>query len=138
MKIDIKLLFALLFLFCLGFLSTQNTMNGFGILTSNNLDAQVLAQLGTTDENGNGGSTPGIYDRKDKDYKTKTCTLHKKFNAQGQVSYSEDEFEIEAGYSYTTVPGLVETCPTTKKGAFCIVFSCHVTLNTLPGGETPN
>ena len=58
-KLDLRLLFALLFLFCLGFLSTQNTLNGHGILTSKNLDAQVWAQTGTTNTGGSGGSTPG-------------------------------------------------------------------------------
>ena len=38
------------------FLSTQNTLNGHGILTGDNLDAQVWAQVGTT---GDGGGTSG-------------------------------------------------------------------------------
>ena len=38
------------------FFSTRNTINGHGILTSKNLDAQVWAQVGTT---GDGGGTSG-------------------------------------------------------------------------------
>ena len=55
-KLDIKLLFALLCLFCLGFLSTRHAINGHGIAESTN--AEVLAQTGTTGNGGTGGGTP--------------------------------------------------------------------------------
>jgi len=131
-----QIIVAVVCILCVGFFYVYNTASDCVILDNDNPHAEVLAQLGTTGDGsgcgngggtppeGEGGGTPISYHYKDRDYKTGKCTLYKKVNAQGQEYYSYEEFEIEAGWIYIRVEGLIETCPIVKKDANCTIFSC--------------